>query len=114
KKDGFLTENTVIKMLANRVNTVAEGKEIFDKLSVVVNKFLNVKVEFLGTIPQDNMISKAVMQQKPVTIGYPLAPASKAITEIAAMLNSNTIVEQKGEKGITRLFSNLVRSKLSK
>ncbi|MFA9463818.1 MAG: MinD/ParA family protein [Velocimicrobium sp.] len=111
KKADFLAENTIIKIIANRVATAIEGKEIFDKLSVVVNKFLNIRIEFLGTIPQDNSISKAVIQQNPVTLSYPNAPSSIAITEIAQMLNSNTIVQQQNRKGISHLFSNLIRAK---
>ena len=114
KKADFLAGNTMIKMIANRVGTPIEGKEIFDKLSVVVNKFLNIKVDFLGAIPQDNTISKAVIQQHPVTLGYPYAPSSKAIMEIAEMLNNNTIMKQENKNGISNLFSNLIRSKLSK
>ena len=114
KKTDFLAGNTLIKMIANRVGSPTEGKEIFDKLNVVVNKFLNIKVEFLGTIPQDNMISRAVIQQYPVTLGYPNAPSSKAITELAMMLNNNTIIDQQSKKGISTLFSNLIRAKRSK
>ncbi len=114
KKTDFLAENTLIKMIANRVGSPTEGKEIFDKLNVVVNKFLNIKVEFLGTIPQDNTISRAVIQQNPVTLGYPNAPSSKAITELAMMLNNNTVIDQQSKKGISTLFSNLIRAKRSK
>lgn len=114
KKEEFSEGSTVIKMITNRVSSVKEGKQIFDKLSVVVDKFLNIKIEFLGTIPQDSMISKAVIQQKPVTIGYPLAPSAKAITELALVLNNHTAAEQKSKKGIAQLFSNLIRAKISK
>lgn len=114
KKSDFLTQNTTIKMIANRVGNPVEGKEIFDKLSVVVNKFLNIKVEFLGAIPQDNAISKAVIQQRPVTIGFPNAPSANAISELAIMLDSNTTLEQSSGKGIAHLFSNLMRLKQKK
>lgn len=111
KRSEFFAGNALIKMIANRVGTPKEGREIFDKLSVVVNKFLNIKMEFLGSIPQDNMISKAVIQQYPVTLGHPDAPASRAITELARMLSSDTIIEQQNKRGISYLFSNLIRAK---
>lgn len=114
RKADFLASNTMIKMIANRVSSPTEGKEIFDKLSVVVNKFLNLKVEFLGTIPQDNTISKAVIQQQPVTLGHPNAISSKAIIEIANMLNTNTIVKQENKNGISKLFSKLLQTNLTK
>ncbi len=114
KKTDFLAGDVEIKMISNRVGSPKEGKEIFDKLNIVVNKFLNIKVEFLGTIPQDNTISRAVIQQYPVTLGYPNAPSSKAIMELALMLNNNTIIDQHSKKGISHLFSTLIRAKRSK
>lgn len=114
KKTDFLAEDTIIKMIANRVSTPEEGKEIFDKVSVVVNKFLNIQVQFLGAIPLDNYLSKAVIQQKPVTLGFPNAVSSKALTELATMINYNSVMEQRSKKGINQLFANLIRSKISK
>jgi len=113
KKADFLADNTVIKMVSNRVGTLQEGRELFDKLSVVVNKFLNIKLDFLGAIPQDASLSKAVIQQKPVMIGYPNSQAARSIYELAVMLNDNTVVEQRDKKGITVLFSNLIRAKFA-
>lgn len=103
-----------IKMLANRVGSFAEGKELYNKLSVVVNKFLKIKVEFLGAIPQDNLLSKAVLKQMPVAISYPKASSSQALFEIAAMVGNNKIEEQKEPNGIRLLFYNLIKSKISR
>lgn len=114
KKAEFLSENTVIKMIANRVDSIEEGKEIFDKLRVVVNKFLNIKVEFLGGIPQDSYFSKSVLMQKPVTIGYPNTRSSRALMELAAMLDGKEIIYQKERKGISQLFNHLIRMRYSR
>lgn len=111
KKADFLSQNTNIKMIANRVGSLMEGREIYDKLSVVVNKFLNINMDYLGAIPQDNAISKAVIQQRPISIGAPNAPASRALRELAAMLESNKIVEQNMGKGISQLFASLMKKR---
>ena len=68
RRAGFSREHTSIKMISNRVGSEAEGKNLYEKMSVVVDKFLNIQPEFLGIIPQDDAISKAVMVQKPITI----------------------------------------------
>lgn len=111
KKADFLNKNSQIQMIANRVATYAEGKEIFEKLSVVVNKFLNIKVEFLGAIPSDDALSKAVIKQKPVTLSYPKSQSSIAIVELAHMIDSKAVIKQRENKGIAYLFSSLIRSK---
>lgn len=100
-----------IKMLANRVGSFAEGKELYSKLSVVVNKFLKIKVEFLGAIPQDPLFSKAVLKQVPVSLCFPKSAATQAILEVAAMIGNDKIVEQKQYGGIRLLFYNLIKSK---
>lgn len=77
--EGFQGKNTTVKMIANRVSDAGEGKNLYEKLSMVVSKFLNINIEFLGVIPQDSYITKAIMKQKPVSIMYPNAGGFKAV-----------------------------------
>lgn len=114
KKSEYNTEYTTIKMIANRVGSYEEGKELFDKLSVVVNKFLQLNVEFLGSIPMDTMVPKALMQQKPFSMVYPKTEASKAVAELAAILDGHVAQNQAEQKGIKELFSNVIRSRFRK
>lgn len=39
--EGFQGKNTTVKMIANRVSDAGEGKNLYEKLSMVVSKFLN-------------------------------------------------------------------------
>ena len=109
RRSGFSREYTSIKMISNRVSSEAEGRNLYEKMSIVVDKFLNIQPEFMGIIPQDDLISKAVMLQKPVTLAYPNCPAAKALQEIAAKLCDAP--EEEGKKGITGLFSEMIRTK---
>ena len=112
RRTGFSRENTSIKMISNRVGSETEGKSLYEKMSVVVDKFLNIQPEFLGIIPQDEMISKAVMVQKPITMAYPNSPAAKAMQTIAEKLCDGT--QQESKKGITGLFSDMIRVRFRK
>jgi flagellar biosynthesis protein FlhG len=112
RRAGFSREHTSIKMISNRVGSEAEGRSLYEKMSVVVDKFLNIQPEFLGIIPQDDMISRAVMVQKPITMAYPNSPAAKAMQTIAAKLCDGT--EQESKKGITGLFSDMIRTRFRK
>ena len=114
KKSEFSVNDTKICMLANRINNEEDGKELYEKLHIVAEKFLQIPLTYLGGIPQDNNVSKAVIQQKPVTHLYPNTEASKAIVKIAEkMCNEATVAEQK-KKGMAQLFSNLIKSKYRK
>ncbi len=112
RRAGFSRERTSIKMISNRVGSEAEGRNLYEKMSIVVDKFLNIQPEFLGMIPQDDMTSKAVMLQKPITIAYPNSPAAKAMHSIACKLCAGT--EPVSKKGITGLFSDMIRTRFRK
>lgn len=112
RRAGFSRERTSIKMISNRVSSEAEGKNLFEKMSIVVDKFLNIQPELLGMIPQDDQMSKAVMLQKPITVAYPNSAAAKALETIAHKLCNEQEPETK--KGITGLFSDLIRTRFKK
>lgn len=114
KKEDFSPLNTTIKLIANRVSSKEEGRQLFEKLSVVVNKFLDFNIEFLGTIPYDNAASKAIMQQKPYSIVFPNSLASRSIGELANRLCDTELRVHQKNKGIAQLFSYLYHSKLKK
>ena len=104
KRDDF-DKTKHIQMITNRVGTAKEGKELFAKLDVVVKRFLDVEIDFLGAVPQDSNVSKAVMRQVPFSIAYPNTQAAIAVQAIANKLLGNTTYAQKDKKGITYLFS---------
>jgi len=49
---------TEVKTIANQVREEGDADELFEKISVVVNKFLNMEVEYMGAIPYDANMSK--------------------------------------------------------
>ncbi len=112
RRSGFSREYTNIKMISNRVRSEAEGRNLYEKMSVVVDKFLNIQPDYMGMIPQDDSVSKAVMLQRPVTLAYPNCPSSKALKEIAAKLCNAP--EADAKFGITGIFSEMIRAKYKK
>ncbi len=114
RKSDFSAKNTKIKMIANRTTRDSEGLELYDKLAIVSEKFLNIPIEYLGAVPQDLNVSKAVIQQKPVTVLYQSSGAAKAISSLSEKLSDDPgeVVHEK--KGMAQLFSNLIKSKHNK
>ena len=97
-------------MIANRIGAPAEGPELYEKLNIVSEKFLDIPLEYLGFIPQDQNSSKAILQQQPVSVLYPNSPASKAIDNLAQKIcNVENVTVEK--KGMAQLFSNLIKSR---
>ena len=108
KREDFDREQPV-KMLTNRVETVKDGRELYEKLNIVVQRFLDVKVDFLGAVPMDINVSKAVMRQTPFTMAFPNTAATKAVEQIANKLVGTARDEHKEKKGIVYLFSHFIR-----
>lgn len=107
----FSRENSQIKVVANRVSRVEEGQVLFNKLNVVVGRYLKLPLTYVGTIPQDNQLSEAVMQQMPVSLSAPNAKSARAYERIAARLMN---LEEEGvtrRRGMAAFFSHLVSGK---
>lgn len=114
RKEEFVKEHTSIKMISNRVKNDAEGQNVYEKMSVVSEKFLNIPITYLGPVPMDEQISKAVMRQKPVSVINPDAPSAKAIKQIAEKLLELETEEISDKRGMFQLFSNLIRNRMTK
>lgn len=114
RKSDISLQDTVIKMVANRIDSYEDGKELYDKLSLVVSKFLNLKMEYLGAVPQDTCVSKSVMRQKPAIMLYPNSQFSKSVSAFAETICDNVSESVQSRKGIAQFFTNLLRSRIKK
>lgn len=106
---GFEKESTKIKILANKVSNYDEGRNLYNKLNLVVDKFLQIELEFLGIIPLDNNMSKAVIQQKPISMLYPHSLGTKAYEEVAVALLEDREGRDVKKKGIAAAFTGMFK-----
>jgi flagellar biosynthesis protein FlhG len=75
------------KILVNSVRNGEEGDQIFRHLTLVVDRFLGTaSMDYLGWVPFDEHIPKAVRRQRAFMDLYPDAEASKRIMEVAHQL----------------------------
>ena len=100
--ESFRKNETSIKMIANRVTSEDEGRKLYEKLNIVVSRFLDINMSYLGTIPMDNNNIKAVMKQKPVSLIYPSSASSRHFIEVAEkIMNEETDIppQKRGIRG---------------
>ncbi len=71
------------KIVANMVRSLREGQELFAKLSRVTDRFLDVTLELVATIPFDENVRKAARKQKAFVDAFPKTPASLAVKTLA-------------------------------
>ncbi|MGP1434023.1 MAG: MinD/ParA family protein [Catonella sp.] len=110
----FAREHCHIKLIANKVENEKSGRELFEKLSVVADKFLNISLEYLGAIPSDSSVSKAVMKQQPLVTAFPNSKAARAIDNIARLITGQESVGEPKRRGLAGIFSETLRRTLSR
>ena len=112
KTPGFNAENTRIRMIGNRTLNMSDGYDLYNKLNSVVERFLNMKMEYLGAVPFDVNLTKDVMRQQPVSIAYPNTPAVKSIKAMAKTLIDMEQSETKSVRtGLSGLFSKMFHNR---
>ena len=104
----FLRENTVIKVVSNRVSSAEEGQQLYNKLNAVVARYLKLPLNYLGAIPQDQMLARGVMQQSPVSIQYPTSKSARAFEEIARGLSEGSAANEIKPRGMAAFFSHII------
>lgn len=108
RNPAFLVNSTTINVVANRVISTDDAKSVYDKLSSCVGQFLNGELKYLGMIPNDITLEKAVRQQKPVSLYEPNSTSAKAFELLAYNLVNGTSNELHMRRGITQLFANFL------
>lgn len=104
----YSEEYSSIEMLANKVKNEEEGRMLYNKLNMVVSRYLKLPIEYIGCIPQDPLLEKAVMQQMPVSIQNPSAKAAMAYREIAMKLMHAEETNKQQKRGMTAFFSHIL------
>ena len=105
----FREDMTKVKMIANKVEKEKEGEVLFGKLNSVVERYLKIPMTYLGSVPQDSQVTKAVMQQTPVSLQNPGSKASLAYERIAARLLDKEEAEMQPKRGMAAFFSHIIQ-----
>jgi flagellar biosynthesis protein FlhG len=71
------------RVLANQTHSAQEGRELFEKLSKVSDRFLDVTLEFAGVLPYDQHVRKAVQKQRAVVEAFPRSRIAVAFKNLA-------------------------------
>lgn len=75
------------QVLANMVESDGQGRQLYDKVSRVADRFLDVHLGYLGAIPQDDYLRKAVQKQNAVVLAYPRSQSALALNKLAKTID---------------------------
>lgn len=74
-------------IIANMCRSVQEGRELFDKISLVCDRFLDVTLDFMGIVPFDDELRAAVKRQRAVVEAFPRSKAAAAFSHLAKKID---------------------------
>lgn len=86
--------NTVhFKLVVNSAANEREAEDVFNQLSLVAGRFLDISLEFYGSVMLDANVPKGVRQQKAVSEMAPLTKASRCFTALARKIATSPMPE---------------------
>jgi flagellar biosynthesis protein FlhG len=78
------------EIVTNQSRRKGEGQRLFEKLRRVSDQYLDVVLRHLGDIPHDELLRRAVQEQRSVVDAYPRSDAGRAFAEIAKAISKPT------------------------
>lgn len=76
------------KLVVNMARSESQGRDVALSLSLACRRFLGLELDYLGFIPEDPAVNKALRRQVPLVLQYPGSIAARHITAIAGKLLS--------------------------
>ena len=87
------------EILANQVDNPLQGKQLFERISNVCDRYLDVELGYLGGIPTDMYLRRAVQERRALVSAYPRSPAATAIRDAGRRLNRQAPRSESGGVG---------------
>ncbi|AET70274.1 ATPase involved in chromosome partitioning [Desulfosporosinus orientis DSM 765] len=99
-----------IHAVINRVQTESDALATFKRIEIVVQKFLDSSLNYLGWVYDDPFMGRSVMQQEPLGIKFPESAAYRCIQWIAGKVIGISLHPPRKAGGVRGFLSKLLRS----
>lgn len=98
---------TNLHLVVNMAQNDADANQTSQKILLVSQRFLGVKVNSLGTVFADRNVSQAVTLQQPFFLTFPSCRASRCVRKIAQRILTLD-AESNGERGLSGFLKKLL------
>jgi flagellar biosynthesis protein FlhG len=89
-------------ILVNRAPVGNDGRDTFKKLVTATDRFLDVQMNFLGSIQEDDSVTESIIRQSPLLSLYPSTRASRDYVRIAKKIEN--LPRSTGPRGGLQFF----------
>ncbi|MFO7931038.1 MAG: MinD/ParA family protein [Thermodesulfobacteriota bacterium] len=90
------------KLVVNCVTSENEALDVYHKLTLVSSRFINISIDFMGSVPLDNQFTESVRKQSALAQLYPDSAASRAFTDLVENMELQS--EKHEPKGTQQFF----------
>ncbi len=99
------------RVLSNMVKSAQQGREVYETIIKVTDRFLDVALDYMGYIPHDDYVVKSIRKQRAVVEAFPRSKAAMAFKTLADKVEKWPV--PKGAGGHLEFFvERLVQSNL--
>ena len=89
-------------LIVNMVQNEQEALDVFHKLSVVSNRYLDISIDYTGSIPYDPQMKEAIRKQQVFVDRFSSSRTSTAFTHLAERMA--TTASPNSPKGTIQFF----------
>jgi flagellar biosynthesis protein FlhG len=100
------------KLLVNMVGSAQEALEIYHQLNQVVEKFLDISIEYVGCVLYDDRVQHGVRRQKIITELFPNSKASRCFATLAQKIDASAVSKMPG-KDSNFIWDHLYRNQMA-
>lgn len=73
-------------LVVNQIQTEDDALDVYRKLTMVANRYLDVSINYLGSIPEDRQMVESIRKQRVITELFPNSNISKAFCQLAGRI----------------------------
>jgi flagellar biosynthesis protein FlhG len=98
-------ENARVGLVVNLCSSKAEGRNTYERVASVANRFLELAVLDFGYILSDDHVVRAVRQRMPLVLRYPRSSAAACVAGIATRLARDLETDRDSRSFLRRVAS---------
>ncbi len=73
-------------LIVNQIQNENDALDVYRKLTMVANKYLDISIDFLGSVPEDRQMNDAIRKQKVISELYPHLRITDSFRELASRI----------------------------
>lgn len=89
-------------LVVNQIQSEDDALDVYRKLTMVANRYLDISIDFLGSIPEDRQMIDSIRKQKVISELFPNSKITTAFNELASRICSEP--SQSSPKGNLQFF----------